>query len=139
MTVNTVGPIVVTDIFLHLLKKSSDPRLILVTSSLGSLPESSDCPSFYYKLKADYPSNSCRASKVALNMIFEFPKREGDKIKMWGGDTDWLATDFANAEMIRKLGAPHPSVRAKQVASRVEGERDADVGKDVDKYGIGKW
>ena len=72
-------------------------------------------------------------------IFFEFHKREGDKIKMWGGDTDWLATDSANAEMISKLGAPHPLMRAKQVASHAKGERDADVGKDVDKYGVGSW
>ena len=72
-------------------------------------------------------------------ILIEFHKREGDKIKMWGGDPGWLATDLANAEIMRKLGAPHPSVGAEQIARCVRGERDADVGKVVGKYGIGKW
>ena len=139
LVVDTVGPIVVTDIFLQLLNKSSDPRLIFVTSSLGFLQESSDSSSIY-KAKADYPYSSYPASKAAFNMILiEFHKREGDKIKMWGGDPGWLATDLANAEMMRKLGARHPSVGAEQVARCVKGERDADAGKVFDKNGIGKW
>ena len=131
LAVNTVGPI---DIFVHLLKKSSNLRLILVTSSLGSLQESSDPPSDYYKIKADYPYDSYRASQVALNMILK-----GEKIKMWGGDPDWLATDLADAETMRKLEAPHPSGETEQIARCVSGEPGADVGKFVDSYGIEKW
>ena len=140
LAVNTVGPVVVTDTFVHLLKNSPDPRLIFVTSSLGSLQETSDPSSIYYSTKAEYPYDYYRASKAALNMILiEYHKREGDKIKMWGGDPGWLATDLANAETMRKLGAPHPSVGAEQIARCVKGERDADVGKVVGRYGVGKW
>lgn len=139
LAVNTVGPIVVTDIFLLILKKSSNPRLIFVTSSLGSLRDFID-PSSIYEVKADYHDDSYRASKDALNMILiEFHKREGDKMKVWGGDADWLATNMANAEMMRKLGAPHPSVGAKQISRCVVGEHDANFGNFVGKYGIGKW
>ena len=140
LAVKTVGPVVVSDTFLHLLKKSIDPSPILVTSSLGSLQVSSGSSSIDYNTRADYPSNYYRASKAALNMtLIKFQKREGDKIKMWGGETGWLATDLANAEMMRKVGAPHLSVWLEQIASCVKGERDADVGKILDKYGIRMW
>ena len=60
-------------------------------------------------------------------------------MKVWGGDADWLATNMTNAEMMRKLGAPHPSVGAKQISRCVVGEHDANFGNAVGKYGIGKW
>ena len=137
MAVNTVSPI---NIFLHLLKKSSVPRLILITSSLASFQESSDPSSIYHKVKADYHYGSYRANKVALNVILiEFHKREGDKIKMWGGDRDSLSTDLANAQIRRKLGTPHPSDEIEQSTRCVSGERGADIGKFVNNYAIGNW
>ena len=139
LAVNTVDPIVVIDIFLQILKKSSNPRLIFVTSSLGSLKDSSD-PSSIHEVKADYHDNSCRASKDALNMILiEFHKREGGKMEVWGGDADWLVTNLTNAEMMRKLGAPHPSVGAEQISRCIKGEHDTNSGIVVGIYGIGKW
>ena len=140
LAVNTVGPVVVTDAFVGLLKKSSDPRLIFVTTSLASLLHATDPSSMYYQTKASYPYDYYRASKAALNMIMvEYNKREGQHIKMWGGDPGWLATDLANKEMMQKLGAPHPSVGGNEIARCIKGERDEDVGKVVGKYGIQKW
>ncbi|RMD40867.1 hypothetical protein DV735_g4274, partial [Chaetothyriales sp. CBS 134920] len=140
LAVNTVGPVLVTDAFLALLKKSSDPRLVFVTTSLASLQHATDPSSLYYSTKATYPYDYYRASKVALNMILvEFNKREGQHIKMWGGDPGWLATDLADKALMEKLGAPHASVGGNEIARCIKGERDADVGKVVGKYGIQKW
>lgn len=86
LAVNTVGPVLVTNAFVELLKKSSDPRLVFVTTSLASLLHATDPSSLYYQTKATYPYDYYRASKVALNMIMvEYNKREGQMIKMWGG------------------------------------------------------
>ncbi len=140
LAVNTVGPVVITDAFLHLLKASPDPRLIFVTSSLGSLQESSDPSSIYYATDPIFPFDYYRASKAALHMILiELHKREGNKIKMWGADPGWLATDLDGLKMIRQLEAPYPPGGAEQIARCVKGERDADVGKVVVKDGIVKW
>lgn len=140
LAVNTVGPVVVTDAFVGLLKKSSDPRLIFVTTSLASLLHATDPSSMYYQTKASYPYDYYRASKAALNMIMvEYNKREGQDIKIWGGDPGWLATDLANKEVMEKLGAPHPSVGGNEIARCIKGERDEDVGKVVGKYGVQKW
>ncbi|RMZ82561.1 hypothetical protein DV738_g1478, partial [Chaetothyriales sp. CBS 135597] len=140
LAVNTVGPVLVTEAFLPLLKKSADPRLVFVTTSLASLHHATDPSSLYYSTKAPYPYDYYRASKVALNMIMvEFNKREGRQIKVWGGDPGWLATDLADKALMEKLGAPHASVGGNEIARCIKGDRDADVGKVVGKYGIQKW
>jgi NAD(P)-dependent dehydrogenase (short-subunit alcohol dehydrogenase family) len=139
LATNVVGPVVVTDAFEPLLLKSSDPRVIFVTSSLGSLAHSSDPSSIYYTTKAAYQYDYYRASKAALNMVMvEYGKRM-PQIKVWGGDPGWLATDLADKKRMESLGAPHPSVGGNEIARIVKGERDADVGKVVGKYGVQKW
>ena len=141
LAVNTVGPVIVTDAFVSLLRKSSDPRLIFVTTSLASLDHATDPTSPYYQTKASYPYDYYRASKVAVNMLMiEFRKREGPHIKMWCGDPGWLATDLANNKaLMEKLGAPPASMGGNEIARIVKGERDADEGKVVGKYGVQKW
>ncbi|PYH40871.1 putative carbonyl reductase [Aspergillus saccharolyticus JOP 1030-1] len=139
MATNVVGPVVVTDAFEPLLKAATDPRIIFVTSSLGSLGHASNPNSIYYSTKASYPYDYYRASKAALNMIMvEYGKRNPE-IKVFGGDPGWLATDLANKEQMQKLGAPHPEVGAREIVRIVLGERDEDVGKVVGKYGVQIW
>ena len=108
--------------------RSALSKCLLAPLPFTTVPEPTTPPTIY------------RASKAALNMtLIKFQKREGDKIKMWGGETGWLATDLANTEMMRKVGASHLSIWLEQIASCVKGERDADVGKILDKYGIRMW
>ena len=60
-------------------------------------------------------------------------------MKVWEGDADRLVTNLANAEMMRKLGAPHPSVGDEQISRCAKGEHDANFGNVISKYGNGKW
>ena len=69
LTTNTGGPVMVTDIFLDLLRKSSDPRLVLVGSSGGSLIHAADPISPYYGSETGMQFSHYRASKAALNML----------------------------------------------------------------------
>lgn len=61
LSVNAVSAACVTDAFLPLLKKSTHPRIIFVTSSLGSLTRTSQA---YTDRPIPY-----RTSKAAMNMI----------------------------------------------------------------------
>lgn len=62
--VNVYGAIRVTQAFLELLRKSAEPRIVMVSSSQGSLTLHSDPSFIHYKFKgAVYQS-----SKAALNM-----------------------------------------------------------------------
>jgi NAD(P)-dependent dehydrogenase (short-subunit alcohol dehydrogenase family) len=62
---NVVGPVRVTREFLPLLRRSAAPRIVMVSSGLGSLAVTTDPERFESKLVAlHYP-----ASKSALNMV----------------------------------------------------------------------
>ena len=65
LAVNCVGAVSITEAFLPLLRKSSAPRLIFVSSSVGSITHASNLESRYYAPAA----NEYRASKSALNML----------------------------------------------------------------------
>ena len=52
-------------------------------------------------------------------------------LKVWAADPALLATNFANAEAVRKAGALEPEVGRKLYASIVRGGRDSDVGRVV--------
>ena len=56
-----------------------------------------------------------------------------------GADPGLIATNFVNAEAVRKRGALEPHVGGERVASVVRGERDEDVGKLCGEYGISPW
>lgn len=136
---NVVGPVLVTEALEPLLKQSADPRVIFVSSSLSSLTHASDPESPYYASRASTQYDYYRVSKTALNMVMvQFAKRNPG-VKTWAGDPGWLATDLADKALMETLGAPHPSVGGREIARIVEGERDADVGKIVGKYGVQQW
>lgn len=62
---NVYGAISVTQNFIDLLKKSNEPRIVNVSSSLGSLTLHSDPDYQFYKVK----SFAYNSSKTALNMF----------------------------------------------------------------------
>lgn len=64
-------------------------------------------------------------------------KLKEDKVKVIGVGPGFLATDLGNSrEMVESMGGAHPRVGALVVKGAAEGERDADLGKIVDKDGI---
>ena len=64
LAANVVGSVSVTEAFVPLLRKSSAPRLIFVSSSVGSISQAADPKSPYFRPAG----NEYRASKAALNM-----------------------------------------------------------------------
>ena len=65
LSVNVVSTSLLTDAFVPLLKQSSHPRILFVSSELGSIGESLDPKSPFYA----YQDPAYKSSKAALNML----------------------------------------------------------------------
>lgn len=147
---NVFGAVAVTEAFKNLLIKSSDPRLIFVTSSLGSLNGASDPKSPYFQSVTGNQFMEYRMSKAALNMaMITYSKTLKEYgVKVWGGDPGPNQTGLlgsAREELRRRVGEehmkriPHASKGGTVLADCVSGKRDGDVGKVIGSYGTGEW
>lgn len=138
---NVVGYISVTEAFLPLMQKSAagghTPRLVFVSSSTGSITHASDPQSKYYRPGA----NEYRASNAARNMLMNqyWVKLQKDGFMVFGADPGLVATNFLDAETVRKRGALEPEVGGERIACVVRGDRDADVGRVCGEYGVSPW
>jgi NAD(P)-dependent dehydrogenase (short-subunit alcohol dehydrogenase family) len=139
MAVNYVGVVSVTDAFLPLLRKSSAPRLILVSSSTGSLAHASDpnSPLFNPTRGVAY-----RSSKAALSMVLLYYHGllSPDGFKVFGADPGLTATNLTgDKESLIKRGAVSGDVGGERIATVVRGDRDSDVGRVCGAYGVMPW
>lgn len=139
---NTFGAAAVTEAFLELLLRSSDARLIYVTSDLGSLTMRADPKIDTYTL----PSTAYRMSKAALNMLMlcnhvEYgPKR----VKVWAFNPGFVMTNLSGkGEEARRQraarGAGDAKVPSAALVDIVLGKRDGEVGKYLHKDGEHPW
>lgn len=145
--VNVAGTHVMTWTFMPLLLKSDDPRLIFV-AGLSQITQASEKyfptppqPAGWPK-KLDFDTIGYRCSKTALNMLMLDwnHKLKEDGVKVWGVGPGFLATGLGNVqEKAKEMGAGHPSAGGKVLRSVVEGERDADAGKLINKDGISRY
>lgn len=131
---NCIGVVSVTEAMLPLLRKSSSPRLVFVSSSTGSLTQASDPKSrFHTAGRSEY-----RASKTALNflMLQYWIALKDAGFLVSAADPGLNATNLTgDEESLRNRGAPEPSVGGERIAKVVRGDRDADVGKVCGDYG----
>jgi NAD(P)-dependent dehydrogenase (short-subunit alcohol dehydrogenase family) len=136
---NTIGPAAMTEAFKPLMKKSSNPRLIFVSSSVGSITLRCDPTNKSYNGSAI----AYRVSKAALNMLTACYAKELNEefgCKVWALDPGLVATNLTgNAESLRARGAGDPAVSAKTILDVCEGNRDGDMGKLVYKDGVLPW
>lgn len=162
--VNVTGAHIVTTKFLPLLLKSSNPRLLFITSGLSSLTENAAGDPRYPPPPAGLPKKSgmfmaYRSAKTALNMmmlewaralrndgvssgtdvLWGFCESKTDslrlQVKVWSLAPGLLATGLGgNVDVLRKLGAVEPSVGGNVVRGVLEGERDKDVGQVIRGY-----
>lgn len=156
LEVNVLGAAAVTESFLPLLLLAPAPRLVFVSSSMGSLTGAADPTSRYYRSVLGTSPLEYRVSKAALNMLMlEYWKRYGaeprvavdgvgvdTKIRVWSADPGANATDFmgeGKAEMARARGIQGPEEGAKVLVGCVVGERDGEEGRVVGAYGVGPW
>jgi len=137
LAVNVVGSVSVTETFLPLLRKSSAPRLVFVSSSVGSITHAADPKSPYFRPAG----NEYRASKAALNMyIVQYHnKLAPEGIKVFGADPGLVVTNLMNKENQRARGGVEGHVGGERIATVVKGERDADVGRVCGVYGVSPW
>ena len=90
--VNTLGPLRVTQAVLPLLRKSAAPRIVMMSSGLGSISDTADMASLIWNVDAAGYS----ASKAALNMLTVKLAKAllDDGIKVNAADPGYTATDL---------------------------------------------
>ncbi|EXJ87640.1 hypothetical protein A1O3_04601 [Capronia epimyces CBS 606.96] len=135
--VNLFGVVSTTEAFLPALRKSSEPRLVFVSSSTGSISILAD-PTSRHHIGAGKPY---RSSKAALNflMVSYWIDLQKENFKVFGADPGLNATNLMNTEELRQRGAPEPYVGGERVASVIRGDRDEDVGKVCGEPGTVPW
>jgi NAD(P)-dependent dehydrogenase (short-subunit alcohol dehydrogenase family) len=86
-TVNTVAPFEVTQALLPSLRKSSQPRVIHVTSKMGSIADNTSGSYYAY-----------RSSKAALNMVSRSLARDHDWLTSVVVHPGWAQTDMGGPQ-----------------------------------------
>ncbi|KIW75845.1 hypothetical protein Z517_10590 [Fonsecaea pedrosoi CBS 271.37] len=153
--VNVTGTYILTYTLIPLLLKSSDPRLLFITSGTATLTESTNPAVIVNQSPGEkgWPKTNrgltglgipaYRASKTGMNMMMREWVRvlKDDNVKVWCVSPGFLATGlgFGNPERLKQLGALDPSVGAAVVRDVVDGLRDQDVGSVVRKDGVQPW
>ncbi|RMZ68544.1 short chain dehydrogenase [Pyrenophora seminiperda CCB06] len=131
---NVFGPTIITQNFIPLLKRSTNPRIINVSSVLGSIGLISDHSGGFSSAK--YPAY--RMSKAALNMLtaYEYFQLKPEGFKIWTYCPGFVVTDLGRDREVReKNGVESSETSAKGLLQIVQGERDEDVGGFVGRYG----
>lgn len=89
---NIFGVVRVTQAFIDLLKKSAEPRIVMVSSSQGSLTLASDPDNVYYDVKAAvYQSSKSALNMYAVNLAYEL---KDTAFKVNAIDPGYTKTDF---------------------------------------------
>ncbi|KAK5252010.1 hypothetical protein LTS03_002045 [Exophiala xenobiotica] len=116
--------------------RSNDPRIINVSSELGSISERSDATNKYYGM----PAEAYRMSKCALNMATAcmYTMYKGWGCKVWSYCPGFVVTNLTGEESRQRrieMGAESAETSAEGLKEIVEGKRDGEVGLFVTKYG----
>jgi NAD(P)-dependent dehydrogenase (short-subunit alcohol dehydrogenase family) len=118
---------------------SKDPRIINVSSSLGSLAERAGPKSVGY----DLPAEAYRMSKAALNMAsvcMHVTYRDWGA-KVWAYCPGYVVTNLtgeADRQRRAETGAESSETSAQGILEIVKGQRDAEVGLFVTRRGA-RW
>ncbi|KAF2684472.1 NAD(P)-binding protein [Lentithecium fluviatile CBS 122367] len=150
-SLNVTSTDVFTRAFAPLLLKSSQPRLLFVTSGLSSLRTCSDgsigvlatsVPAGWPKPKTP-GALAYRTSKVALNMLMlEWTRLlKADGVAVFCISPGFLATGLGGIgkEKLKQMGAGDASLGGIFIKDVVEGARDDDSGKVVNSAGLQPW
>jgi len=124
---NTISPAIVTEAFAPILLQSSAPRVIYVSSALGSISQRCDPANQAYS--SDY--KVYRMSKAALNMLVACDawQYEG-KMKVFAYCPGYVITDLAGqrAEKEKAGFAKSPDGSARGLLNIADGKRDVENG-----------
>jgi NAD(P)-dependent dehydrogenase (short-subunit alcohol dehydrogenase family) len=138
---NVYGPMILTEAAIPLLKASSNPMVINVTSGLGSiagLDKNLDPNSALYNHK-DVRVPGYRMSKAALNMLTAYQSKHLTQygFKIWAYCPGFVVTDLQDDRKAREElpWCESSETSAQGILDILRGERDANVGKFVTKRG----
>ncbi|KAJ8113911.1 hypothetical protein OPT61_g4079 [Boeremia exigua] len=131
---NVFGPTIVTKVMLPRLRKSKDPRIINVTSSLGSIATRLDPTDIV--AGANYPAY--RMSKAGLNMLtgYTCSLEEAKGVKVWSFCPGYVVTDLGgDRELKTSMGVDSSETSANGILEIVQGKRDGEAGMFVEREG----
>lgn len=146
-SVNTTSTFMITHTLAPLLLKSSDPRLLFITSGTSTMGERPSPLPVDKSPAAGWPKPmlmipAYRSAKTGLNMMMlEWARILGeDGVKAWCVSPGFLATGLGpGADKNKEMGAQDPKVGGEFVRDVVEGKRDGDVGKVIRKDDVQAW
>ncbi|GJD04090.1 short-chain dehydrogenase [Colletotrichum higginsianum] len=129
---NVFGAMLLTNAMTPLLHASKSPKIINVSSELGSITMKLDPANPFYKM----PGEIHRLSKAALNMLAACQHVALEEVggTAWAFCPRYVITDLTGDKENRKSqGAESSETSAQGILEIVEGKRDGDVGKFVTK------
>jgi NAD(P)-dependent dehydrogenase (short-subunit alcohol dehydrogenase family) len=127
---NVLGPVRVLQAFLPLLRAGTDPLVVNVSSTLGSLRRTADPEAF----ESQFPTPAYASSKAALNMLtYQFAVLLPD-IRIVAVSPGYTATDLNGH---RGTETPDDGVRA--IVRAINGEIDVPTGALADTSGAIPW
>jgi NAD(P)-dependent dehydrogenase (short-subunit alcohol dehydrogenase family) len=127
----------ITQALAPLLRKSKDPRVINVSSGLGSIAKRLDPNDEYYSVNAN---EAYRVTKAALNMVTANQAAEFSDFgaKVFSYCPGFVVTDLTGKEdrqWREDAGADSPETSAQGIVEIVEGKRDGETDKFIQRYG----
>ncbi|KAM0331341.1 hypothetical protein ACHAQA_003013 [Verticillium albo-atrum] len=135
---NTFGPFLLIQALEPLLQKSTDPRVINVSSLLGSTAVKYD----HSAGSTAVPAEAYRSSKAAMNMLSACQqynyKDWKHPAKVWSFCPGYVTTRSSNkADNDNTVGKPLESseTSAQGILEIIRGERDGDWGRFLGRYG----
>ncbi|EXA29126.1 hypothetical protein FOVG_19334 [Fusarium oxysporum f. sp. pisi HDV247] len=134
---NVFSTMLLTQALEHLLRKSRDPRIINVSSVLGSITVRNDHSSPYTQVTGE----TYRVSKAALNMVtgiqaYKYKEWE-HPAKVWSFCPGFVVTNLTGEDKQSKIdrGAESSETSAQGITEIVRGDRDDEVNQFLAKRG----
>ncbi|CAO2652655.1 Nn.00g009380.m01.CDS01 [Neocucurbitaria sp. VM-36] len=132
---NVFGPTILTAALTPLLQRSPAPKIINVSSALGSIAALSDHAGAF----SSVPYPAYRMSKAALNMLtaYQYFHLKEFGCKVWTYCPGYVVTDLGrDREKREELGMESSETSAVGVVEIVEGKRDGEVGGFIGRRGL---
>lgn len=132
---NFFGVIRVTQHFIELLKKSDEPRIVNVTSGLGSLTNHSNPNAPYYEFFKNFKTTAYCSSKTSLNA---FTVMLADEFKETAFKINSVSPGFASTDLTNFSGySPDEVINA--IIKYATLDQNGATGKFIDEEGEVAW
>ncbi|OCT52288.1 putative oxidoreductase [Cladophialophora carrionii] len=129
---NVIGAACLTEACLPLLRKSECPRLIFVSSRMGSLAEATNKSTPFYS--TDYKAYD--SSKAALNMLcLNYARILEDQ----GAMVNAVCPGLVNTKLVNHLMGESPELGAKRIVELATAEKGGPTATFSDRDGIVPW